>query len=57
VSYTKSALVIPKRYLRTGSPAVKTDDGWKEVTTGIQTLDSIVITSGIDKNTRIYLPE
>lgn len=57
VSYTKSALVIPKRYLRAGSPAVKTDDGWKEVTTGIQTLDSIEITSGIDKNTRIYLPE
>jgi len=56
ISTKKEALVIPKQYL-TGKNTVRTDEGIVEVRTGLQTLDSIEILSGITANTWIYLSE
>jgi HlyD family secretion protein len=47
------ALIIPKKYL-TAEKQVKTDVGLETVKTGLQTLDSIEILSGINAETAIY---
>ncbi|WP_242084622.1 efflux RND transporter periplasmic adaptor subunit [Aestuariivivens sediminis] len=51
-----SALSIPKAYVIERN-MVRTDDGLTPITTGLQNLESVEITSGITKDTYIYKPE
>ncbi len=53
INSKNEALVIPKKYLNAKNQ-VKTDDGFVRVETGLQTLDSIEILSGINSKTGIY---
>ena len=50
------ALVIPKSYLMAGNQ-VLTEDGPIAVTLGLQSLDQVEITSGLNKETHILKPE
>lgn len=56
IAEKEKALVIPKEYLIDGNK-VRTDDGMKQVETGLQSLDSIEIKSGLSATTTIYKPE
>jgi HlyD family secretion protein len=56
VARKKEALSIPKDYL-IGENRVLTENGEKQVTTGLQTLDRIEIQDGIDEKTYILKPE
>ena len=56
IAQKKKALVIPKEYLINGDK-VRTDDGLRQVKTGLQSLDSIEIISGLSEATNIYKPE
>jgi len=51
-----SVLTIPKEYL-SDSNQVKTNDGFVEITIGLQNMEFIEVLSGITKNTTIYKPE
>ncbi|GAB2776738.1 efflux RND transporter periplasmic adaptor subunit [Salinimicrobium soli] len=52
----ENALVIPKDFL-VGAGHVKTEDGLTEVKTGLESIDSVEIRSGITSKTAIYKPE
>ena len=54
INSKNEALVIPKKYLNAKNQ-VKTDDGFVRIETGLQTLDSIEILSGINSKTGIYI--
>ncbi|MCL5128272.1 efflux RND transporter periplasmic adaptor subunit [Algibacter sp. L4_22] len=56
ISNKKNVLTIPKEYLINDNK-VKTDDGLITITTGLQNMEFIEITSGISENTSIYKPE
>jgi len=56
IAAKKDALVIPKKYL-SSTNQVKTENGLVTVETGVQTLDSIEIISGINAQTAIYTKE
>ncbi len=56
ISNKENALTIPKEYLIKDN-TVKTDDGLITITTGLQNMEFIEITSGISENTSIYKPE
>lgn len=53
ISFKKKTLVIPKEYIK-GINQVKTDKGWVTIETGLQTLDSVEVISGITAKTWIY---
>lgn len=55
INRKENTLSIPKDYLLEDS-SVKTEDGKVKVTTGMENMKMIEITSGIDKNTWIYKP-
>ena len=52
----QKALVIPRDYL-VGNGKVRTADGLTEVETGLESIDSIEIRSGITSETALYKPE
>ncbi len=52
----KSGMVIPRSYL-TKTQQVRTSEGLIDVELGIQSLDEVEITAGIDLQTIIYKPE
>jgi multidrug resistance efflux pump len=56
ISSKKEALVIPKQFL-IGKDKVITDGGIVQIQTGLQTMDSIEVLSGISPETWIYLSE
>ncbi|NAS11914.1 HlyD family efflux transporter periplasmic adaptor subunit [Flavobacteriaceae bacterium R33] len=56
VARKEKALIIPKAYL-TANGQVRTEEGLKDIRTGLQSLDSIEIVSGIDAGTSILKPE
>ncbi|TBW26777.1 efflux RND transporter periplasmic adaptor subunit [Gramella sp. KN1008] len=51
----KNVLSIPRNYL-VGDSSVRTEDGLIHVTTGMQNMEMVEITSGISKDTWIYKP-
>lgn len=52
----EKALVIPRNYL-IGEDRVKTEQGYVKVSTGIKSIDSVEITSGLTPESYIYNPE
>ena len=56
ISEKKNALTIPKEYL-IDPEHVLTEDGPIKIITGLQDIEKIEITSGIDENVIIYKPE
>lgn len=56
VSQKDSALVIPKNYLINGN-TVKTDNGFITVKTGMESIDSVEVISGLTPNIEIYKPD
>jgi hypothetical protein len=56
VAEKDSALTIPKSYLMDGH-LVRTENGIREVTTGLQDLEIIEIRSGLQADTYILRPE
>ncbi|HSI69330.1 MAG TPA: HlyD family efflux transporter periplasmic adaptor subunit [Gillisia sp.] len=56
INTNEKSLVIPQSYLYEGN-SVMTEQGLVEIETGIKTIDSIEILSGISKETWIYKPE
>lgn len=56
INSREKSLVIPKSFLYESNKVV-TEQGLVEIETGIQTIDSIEILSGISRDTWIYKPE
>ncbi len=56
IDIKNNALTIPKEYLIDNSK-VKTENGFKEVELGLQSLDTVEILSGLTKDTWIYKSE
>jgi HlyD family secretion protein len=56
VAQKERALVIPRKFL-IGDNQVRTDEGIKEVITGLQSIDTVEIIEGIDVKTELFLPE
>ena len=56
INRKKEALVIPKNYL-VDDNKVQTDSGIVRITTGLESLDSIEVLSGLDSETAIYKPK
>ena len=56
VSQKDSALVIPKSFLTKGN-RVKTENGFIEVKTGLESIDSVEVVSGLTRDVEIYKPE
>lgn len=52
----EETLTIPKEYLINGN-RVLTDDGEKEITTGLQNMELVEVLDGINEHTAIYKPE
>ncbi len=51
-----NVLIIPRSYM-TANKEVRTKDGLKKIETGLMSMESVEITSGIDSATLIYRPE
>ena len=56
VSHKDSALVIPKKFLLDGS-RVKTKNGFIQVRTGLESIDSVEVVTGLTPEIGIYKPE
>lgn len=56
INQKDEVLTIPKEYL-IGENKVQTEDGLKEVSLGLQNMDQIEITNGLNADTYIYKPE
>lgn len=56
VAKREKALVIPRKFL-IGENRVKTEDGIVEVTTGLESIDSVEIRAGLTANTALFPPE
>jgi len=56
ISQKDNVLTIPKNYLIDNNQ-VKTDNGLVTITTGLENMEFVEVTSGITKNTYIYRPE
>lgn len=56
ISQKDNVLTIPKSYV-INKNQVKTDEGFVTITTGIENMEFIEVTSGITKNTYIYKPD
>ncbi len=56
IDQKEDVLTIPKQYL-IDDTKVKTDNGIVEIVTGLQSMDTVEILSGITKETWIYKPE
>lgn len=56
ISKKEKVLTIPRSYLINNNQ-VKTEDGLVSITTGLENMDFLEITSGITKDTYIYKPE
>lgn len=55
VAHKEEALTIPKRYLL-NAKTIKTEKGETEISTGIESMDRVEVTSGITPDTWIYKP-
>ncbi len=56
IDQKENVLTIPKHYL-IDDTKVKTDNGIVDITTGLQSMDTVEVRSGITKDTWIYKPE
>ena len=56
IDQRRDALLIPKQYL-IGKNMVRTDNGIVEIETGLQSMDTIEVISGLQKETAIYKPK
>lgn len=55
IARREGVLTIPRSYL-VGNDSVRTPDGLRKVTTGLQTLDRVEIRSGLEAGTRLLNP-
>jgi multidrug efflux pump subunit AcrA (membrane-fusion protein) len=55
IASKKKVLTIPKAFL-IDTYKVKTDDGIRSITIGLQNMDAVEVTSGVLENTKIYKP-
>ncbi|MBX2827099.1 MAG: HlyD family efflux transporter periplasmic adaptor subunit [Flavobacteriaceae bacterium] len=56
LAHKTEALIIPKSFVLNGNE-VRTSNGTKVITIGLQSMDSVEVLSGIDQNTWIYKPK
>ena len=56
IAQKENVLTIPKSYLIEENK-VQTENGIKEITLGIESIEKVEVVSGIDENTKIYKPE
>ncbi len=56
IAYRKDALTIPRNYLLKPGTVI-TQEGQKEITTGIESIDRVEVTSGVTEGTWIYKPK
>jgi len=56
IATKENVLTIPKAYLIEDTK-VKTDNGFISITTGLQNMEYVEVTSGLTRNTYIYKPE